>query len=260
MGYYEKLEDAAAAIEGGVVKVNNVVCVNPHYKIKLLDVVSLDMQAYVDIRAARITDILKEFMSTSDVTLDVKRRILGQAADFLKKNAAVARLRGEGFSMARYLFFQKLLSSVVKKFSGPKINTTSGGVRGKKVPSLDSQFIPSHTNPQPYDTGVNYSLADLGTGTDYSKFNVRPAPTPLSELFTPSRVRRMLRRALKEDSSALSSSFDTSNDIFFKFNNICIFLRRPHTINELFETTSVPATNTYNPYVIREFYSSRFEK
>eukprot|EP00456_Euglypha_rotunda_P014372 TRINITY_DN14500_c0_g1_i9.p2 TRINITY_DN14500_c0_g1~~TRINITY_DN14500_c0_g1_i9.p2 ORF type:complete len:128 (+),score=15.96 TRINITY_DN14500_c0_g1_i9:546-929(+) len=101
MGYYGDLDEAADAILGGIIKINNIVCINPSYKVKVMDVVSVDMQAYVDIRSERVADIVQEYFSTSDVSHEVKRRILGQAADFVKKHAAVARLRREGFSISR---------------------------------------------------------------------------------------------------------------------------------------------------------------
>lgn len=67
-------------------------------------------------------------------------------------------------------------------------------------------------------------------------------------------------RALKSDVNCLSSSFSTANDIFCRVNNVSIYLRRPHTINEMFEKSSIGISSTYNSEVIEEFYTSRFWK
>jgi len=256
MNYFDNLDSSTSSILSGVIRVNNSICVNPDYRVKPFDVISIDLQVYLDLRASKLMKLINRHLARGDVSKDAKRRILDYAAEFLKKYSAVARLRGEGYSVTKFLFFQKLLSAVVtkienrkKQFKGPA-RKPRGNLSRKK-----QGFTPQRTARINY-----YTKADLGGGADYTKFHVRPSMPPEDRLYTPSRIRRMLIRALRGDASGLSSSFTTSNNIFYKFNNIAIFLRRPHTINEMFENSSIRATDTYNAEVIQEFYTSRFWK
>ena len=263
MGFYDDIEVATSAVTGGLVRVNNSVCVNPNYKIKVFDVVSIEMQEYVDLRASRVEAILEEYCSETNASIEVKREILGDAADFLRENAAIARLKREGFSTTRYLFYRNLLRSVVTRIASvkrkyPVSKTMRGGIAAYRE-ALKKTTV-GRPGDTAYSTGTQYSLGDLAVGVLYEKLHVWPAPSREDKRFTPSKIRRMIERAISDDVTGLSSSLAFSQDIFYKFNNIAIYLRRPRTIYEMFEVSSLPATNTYNPHVIQNFYLSRFEK
>lgn len=291
MGYYTTIEDASSAIELRIISVNNFVCINPDYKVKPLDVISLDPQAYIHLRAGRIANVINNYLSKADVSKDVKYKILHYAAEFLKTYSAVARLRGEGHSVTKFFFFQKLLAATVtklsarkKKFKRPFRKNFSKPFRKTKFNKSQKIFKrginkslkrwPKNQSPAPFKKRVihkseagftgrtkrlnYYSKGDLGTGAAYEKIRVRTPARPASRNFTPTRIRRLLLRTLKGDVNCLSSSFSTANDIFSRVNNIAIFLRRPHTINEMFEKSSIETTSTYNSEVIEEFYTSRF--
>lgn len=259
MGFYDDLDEARDAITSGAIFVNNHRCVNPEYKVQFMDVISLDMQSYIDMRAERVADVLEEFCSSSNVTNEVKRRILGQAAEFTKKHAAVARLKREGFSITRYLFFQQLLKAVVNKLGPKGLNRFGSKMRGGTVAHLDS-LKGKTAGDTAYSSGSNYTLGDLGTGVNYEKMHVKEGFMREDKRFTPARIKRLVYQAMNGDRTGLSSSLESRNDIFYRFNNMAIYLRRPHTIYEMFDVSHVGATPTYNPYVIENFYSNRFEK
>lgn len=214
------------------------------------------MQAYLEIRSERLFNVINRHLAKPDYTPAVKRRILGQAAEFLKKYSAIARFRGEGYSVTKFLFFKKLLGATVtrfmdrKKFFKPR--TSFKAAKSKPFIRRRASFRRSSTRPN------FYSKADLGTGIAYERIKIRNAPSPSDKFFTPTKIRRMLLRALKSDAAALSSSLPTASDIFYKCNNVVIYLRRPHTINEMFEKSHVTPSSTYNAEVIQEFYTSRF--
>jgi hypothetical protein len=160
--------------------------------------------------------------------------------------------------LKRKSFNKKYIKSSFKRKS---INRRTPNKRLVRKP-LNNSFNrkrPSPFAPRSKRVRPNiYSRADLGSGVSYYKFNVEPAPSADDPVFTPSRIRRLIAKAVKDDFATLSSSFVSSSDIFYKFNNVAIYLRRPHTINEMFETSSIRSSSTYNSEVIEEFYTSRF--
>lgn len=262
VGYFDNLEASTDAISFGAVRVNNSFCTNPDYRIKPLDVISLDMQTYLEIRSTRLFNLVNTHLAKPDVTLDVKRRVLGDAAEFLKKYSSVARLRGEGYSVTKFLFFKNLLSATVTKIKDRKKKLYTRRKLDKKAKTARKR--PFFKKPRsgagqgPLLRPNYYSKGDLGSGVAYEKISVNPASSPSDAFYTPSKIRRLLLRALKGDAAGLSSSIPTANDIFYQFNNIVIYLRRPHTINEMFEKSSIKTSATYNSEVIEEFYTSRF--
>ncbi|TAK78410.1 MAG: hypothetical protein EPO11_01295 [Gammaproteobacteria bacterium] len=252
MGYYQDLNTAREAIVGRVVSVNNSVCINPAYQVKPMDVISIDMQAYTHLRANRLSDIFEPYLADSDSNKDVKRRILEEGADFLKAHSAVARLRGEGYSVTKFLFFKKLLSAVVVKLKDRKkpFKKSSRKTFGKKKKKIMRAPRAKRLN--------YYTLGDLGAGTSYDKFSAKPLLVAKDTHVTSSRLKRKIAAFLNDEALGLSSSLNSANNIFFKFNNVSIYLRRPNTINEMFGTTAIPCTGTYNAEVIEEFYTTRF--
>lgn len=252
MGYYEDLESASEAIVGRVVSVNNSVCINPAYRVKPLDVISINMQAYADLRAEYLSDIFESHLADSDSNKDVKRRILEEAADFLKAHSAVARLRGEGYSVTKFLFFKKLLSSVVVKLKDRKKSLKKSARKsfGKKKKKIMRAPRAKRLN--------YYTLGDLGAGVSYEKFSAKPLLASKNTHATSSRLKRKVAAFLNEEALGLSSSLSSASNIYYKFNNVAIYLRRPNTINEMFDTTAIPCTGTYNAEVIEEFYTTRF--
>lgn len=269
LGFYKYIEDAELAVKWGLVSIDGAVCFNPDFKVKPMSIVSLDAQAYMHFRSDKVAQIMREHLSYIEAPNEIKRQILGFAAEYVRENAAVARLKKGGFSVTKFLFFKRLLNHVVRKVGAPAQSSHVGpGPINKKA--FVKKFTPRRNAYYKGSERVNihsaiqdsenFTMADLGAGTQYERFSVDPAYGRASKLFTPSRITRMLSRAVREDSTGLTSALDANSSIFFRYDNVAVFLRRPHTIYEMFDETAREPTSTYNPEVIEEFYLSRFEK
>jgi len=238
--------DGVAAIKAGLVRINTIVCYNHKYVLKKMDVITFDRQAYTYMRTSRLNRYMRR-----------KHVLLSSSANVLRRTAFERGL----------LYIRKNIESNNKlaKKGDAKTRTAIDGIKAFAHRALikDKRDVRGVTNL----AGGKVTRASLNYAFDWSKIKAA-VHYEGSGASLAARVEKMTKRKLLTPKTMKlfhdSSGFERS---VIKFGNTVIFIRPPHSINEMYDHFGAKAdvtkyfkrsTRLFNQTIVRTMLSSRF--